>query len=67
MRSHKHRAEVIEVYQDGAQAAVRFTSGRIECVNRRGMAPSFRIGQRGTVDFVRCLNGFEWTFTAKKD
>lgn len=64
-KSNKHFAEVIEVYNGGAQAAVRFTSGRIECVQARGMTPRFEVGQKGMVDFVRCLNGFEWTFTPR--
>jgi len=64
--SHRHRAEVIEVYENGSRAAVRFASGRIECVNRRGFSPDFKVAQRGTVDFVRSLNGFEWIFTPSK-
>lgn len=61
-RSNKHRGEVIEIYENGLRAAVRFTSGRVECVTRRGMAIDFKIGQRGMVDYVRCLNGYEWNF-----
>ena len=64
--SNKHRAEVIEIYNNGAQAAVRFDSGRIECVLHRGMNPPFHVGQRGMVDFVRALNGYEWVFDAFK-
>ncbi len=68
IRSHRHYAEVIEIYENGLKAAVKFSSGRIECVVRRGMAPDFVLGMRGTVDFVPCLNGMEWQFTQlKKD
>ena len=69
-RSNRHRAEVIEIYENGLRAAVKFTSGRIECVVRRGLSPDFSIGQTGMVDYVRCLNGYEWTFVpfkGKKD
>lgn len=66
-KSHRHRAEVIEIYQDGAQAAVRFTSGRIECVLHRGFNPPFTIGQKGMVDFTRTATGWEWTFDATTD
>lgn len=66
-KSNRHRAEVIEIYENGAQAAVRFTSGRIECVLHRGMNPPFQIGQKGTVDFVMiAYNHGEWTFDAKE-
>lgn len=61
-RSNRHRAEVIEIYENGAKAAVRFTSGRVECVCKRGMQPDFELGQKGTVDYVRGLNGYEWVF-----
>lgn len=67
VKSHKHRAEVIEIYDNGAKAAVKFSSGRIECVVKRGFGPEFKIGMRGMVDFVRTLNGFEWTFTPSKE
>lgn len=66
-KSNRHRAEVIEIYQNGAQAAVKFTSGRIECVCHRGMVAPFFIGQKGTVDFVRALNGYEWVFKPAKN
>lgn len=65
-RSNKHRAEVIEVYGNGLRAAVRFTNGRIECVVRRGMEIDFKIGMRGMVDYVRSLNGYEWSFVPFK-
>lgn len=58
-RSNRHRAEIIEVYPDG-KAAVKFTSGRIECVMPRGV--QLVVGQRGMVDYVRSLNGYEWVF-----
>ena len=60
--SNRHRGEVIEVYENGERAAIKFTSGRIECVNRRGMAPTFSVGQKGMVDYVPCIGGYEWTF-----
>lgn len=66
-RSNKHRAEVIEIYENGLRAAVKFTSGRIECVVRRGMASNFELGMRGMVDYTRCLNGHEWTFEPFKN
>lgn len=66
MKSHKHRAEIIEVYENGEKAAAKFTSGRIECVVRRGDAEKFEVGMNGMVDYVRCLSGFEWTFTHRK-
>lgn len=66
-RSNKHRAEVIEIYENGLRAAVKFTSGRIECVVRRGTQDEFYIGQRGMVDYTRCLNGYEWSFAPFKN
>ncbi len=66
MKSHKHRAKIIEIYENGAKAAVQFTSGRVECVLRRGLAAEFKIGMTGTVDYVPSLQGFEWTFTPAK-
>jgi hypothetical protein len=60
--TNRHRAEIIEVYENGARAAARFASGRVECVCRRGMMPTFEVGQRGWVDYTRCLSGYEWTF-----
>lgn len=65
-QSHKHKAEIIEVYEGGLKAAVKFSSGRIECVVRRGTAANFEVGTRGMVDFVPCLHGFEWSFTPAK-
>jgi hypothetical protein len=67
-RSNKHRAEVIEVYPEEGKAAVRFTSGRIECVARRGMVAEFYVGQKGMVDFVPLPNGngYEWIFEPAK-
>jgi len=62
--SHRHRAVVIEVETTGA--AVRFASGRIEFVLRRGMAPEFKVGMRGWADYVRSASGYEWTFTPYK-
>ena len=67
MKSHKHRAEVIEIYENGLKAAVKFSSGRVECVVHRGMNPAFELGQKGMVDFVRSLIGFEWSFTPNKE
>ena len=67
MKSNKHRAEVIEVYENEGKAAVRFESGRIECVIRRGMAGEFKMGMRGMVDYVPSLNGYEWAFTPFKN
>ena len=66
MKSNKHRAEVIEVYNTGS-AAVRFTNGRIEHVLRSGFGPDFKVGQRGTVDYVRTLNVYVWNFTLFKN
>ncbi len=66
MKSNKHRAEVIEIYENGLRAAVKFSSGRVECVVRRGMAEPFEMGQTGWVDYGRCLGGFEWSFTPFK-
>lgn len=65
-RSNKHRAIVIEIYENGLRAAVQFTSGRVECVVRRGMAENFTIGMKGMADYTRCLNGWEWTFNPSK-
>jgi hypothetical protein len=63
LKSNRHRAEVIEVYDGGNSAAVKFSSGRIEHVVRRGsFTMPFSLGQRGHVDFVPSLNGWEWTF-----
>lgn len=72
MRSNRHKAEVIEVYEDGLKAAVKFychvkRGERIECVVRRGETPKFELDQTGMVDFVRCLNGMEWTFIPKAE
>jgi hypothetical protein len=61
-RSNKHRAEIIEVYENGLKAAAKFSSGRIECIVRRGIAIDFKIGMRGMVNYTRRLNGYEWTF-----
>lgn len=73
-RSNKHRAEIIEIYENGKMAAVKFSSGRIECVNHRGDSgspgvnqPSFYIGQRGMVNYVRTLNGYGWVFNPFKN
>lgn len=63
-RSNRHHAEVIEIYPAEAKAAVKFSSGRIECVVKRGMTPDFVIGQKGMVDYVRSMNGYEWVFYA---
>jgi hypothetical protein len=69
-QGHKHKAEVIEIYDDGLRAAVKFYCNtkkgeRIECVNRdynlQGET-NFFIGQKGTVDYVRSLNGYRWVF-----
>lgn len=72
-RSNKHRAKVIEIYEDGRRAAVQFSSGRIECVNHRGdggspgvSQPPFYIGQAGMVDYVRTLYGYGWVFNPFK-
>ena len=65
-RSNKHRAKVIEVYDNGLTAAVKFSSGRIECVVRRGFSPDFKIGMTGMVNYVKCLNGYEWNFVPFK-
>lgn len=69
MSAKRHRAEVIEVYDQGARAAVRFRwrgRDRIECVIRRGMVPLFTVGAKGWASYQRCLGGFEWTFTPFK-
>lgn len=72
-RSNKHRGEVIEIYDNGMTAAVRFTSGRIECVKHNGTAGNpdksqhaFEMGQKGMVDYVRGLNGWHWVFSPFK-
>jgi hypothetical protein len=65
MTQHRHKATVIELEPSGA--AVQFTSGRIEFVIRRGIAPPFVVGQRGWATYVRGLNGYEWSFTPFKD
>jgi hypothetical protein len=62
--SHRHRAQVIEV--EGSGAAVQFSSGRIEFVLHRGLVPPFHVGQRRMVDYVRSINGYEWTFAPFK-
>jgi hypothetical protein len=62
-RSNRHRAEIIEVYENGARAAAQFASGRVECVCRRGMVPAFEVGMKGMVDYVRSFQGYEWVFT----
>lgn len=61
-RSNRHRGEVIEVYEGGSKAAVRFSNGRIECVVKRGMNQGITLGERGMVDYVPSLNGYEWVF-----
>lgn len=78
-RSYRHRAEVIEIYDNGLKAAVKFYCNvkrgeRIECVNHNGTAGNadqsqvpFYIGQTGMVDFIRSLNGFNWVFTPSKN
>ena len=61
---HTHRAEVIEVYDNG-QAAIRFRfEGRdkIESVIKAGMQAPFEIGQKGKAIFQRTLNGYVWSF-----
>lgn len=60
-KSNRHRATVIEVYPHTGEAAVRFTSGRIECVVPRG-GQTYEVGDTGMVDFVRGIQGFEWVF-----
>jgi len=66
-KSHRHRAEVIEIYESGAKAAVKFSSGRIECVLKTGMGPAFKCGQKGMVDFLASnRGGYEWFFMANK-
>lgn len=76
--STRHRAEVIEIYDNGLKAAVKFYCNfkrgeRIECINYNGTAgnpsqiqPPFHIGQKGMVDFVRSINGYHWIFEANK-
>ena len=66
-RSNRHRAKVIEIYGNGASAAVEFTSGRIEHVRKIGSAIPFEMGMRGMVDYVRSLNGYEWLFEPFKN
>lgn len=66
-RSNKHRATVIEIYEAGMVAAVKFDSGRIESIKHPGTSPNgdrweFYIGQRGMVDYVRNLTGYQWSF-----
>lgn len=71
-KSHRHKAEVIEVYENGLKAAVKFYCSvkrgeRIECVVKRGITPNFALGMTGMVDYGRCLSGYEWTFTPNKE
>lgn len=73
MKNNKHRAEVIEILENGMKAAVKFYCGvkrgdRIECVNHNGTTPGgerieFSIGQTGTIDYVRTVNGYAWAFS----
>lgn len=63
---HRHRGEVIEVYNNGNDAAIKFTNGRIEHVIRRGFSPDFYIGMKGWVEYIPHVNGFFWDFTQFK-
>lgn len=77
--STRHRAEVIEIYDNGLKAAVKFYCNfkrgeRIECVNHNGTAGNpntmqspFHIGQTGMVDFVRGIQGWNWVFIPSKN
>lgn len=68
----RHKGTVIEVYNNGSQAAVEFYCNfkrgkRIECVNHPGSGidgsiPAFHVGQSGIVGYQRTLNGYIWTF-----
>jgi hypothetical protein len=61
---HRHKATVIELEHGGA--AVKFSNGRVEFVVQRGFIP-YVVGQSGWVNFVRSINGYEWTFTPFKN
>lgn len=75
-KSNKHRAEVIEIYENGLKAAVKFYCNykrgeRIECVNHNGTEGNpnktqvpFHIGQKGWVKYsmTLTLNGSMWSF-----
>ena len=76
-KSYRHKAEVIEIYDNGLRAAVKFYCNikrgeRIECVNNDGTSPNgtridFSIGQKGTIDYGRIIGGYGWTFEPFKD
>lgn len=64
----KHRAEVIEVYNNGGSAAVKFRykgHDRIEYVLKAGMSPLFTVGMKGTIQYNLTPNGGLWSFTPK--
>lgn len=67
-KANRHRAEVIEVYDNGS-AAVRFKwrgRERVEHVIKRGDVPNFTVAMRGIVDFVYTGHSGEWVFTPAK-
>ena len=63
----KRKGEVIEIYRNGAEAAVRFKSGRVECVLRAGMQSDFYVGQRGWTTYHLTVNGSRWGFEPFKN
>ena len=70
-RNHNRRGEVIEIYENGMVAAIRLSSGRVECVRHNGTCPNgerveFFIGQRGVARYSLTSNGHLWTFQAFK-
>lgn len=68
MKRYRHHGEVIELYPDQGLAAIRFKSGRVECVRRLGsFVPDFFIGQTGWIEYVKTPSGFdEWSFNPHK-
>jgi len=68
MKTNRHHGKVIEIYDNGAQAAVQFKSGRVECIGRHythSVAPYF-LGMTGMVAYSRVINGYVWTFAPFK-
>lgn len=64
----RFRCEIIELYNGGLTAAVRFEGkGRVECINREQSNIDFKIGFKGIASYNRVINGYLWFFEGFKN